>query len=266
VSSHRPLGGRLTILVGHEIRASDIARRGLQVVAAVVATGDRSDRYQSESEMTGQDTEQAVEERDRLTSRGFEAADFFCGVTLVGALITALAGAMAETLFLAVTVVAMLLLRRLRLPRALELSVAIGIVLQGWGNALLLFERIGWYDKAVHFLTPMLMVPSLYLLLARAGAVPSPWANGLRRGTLGVLVVTIALGIALAATWELVEGSADRLLGTSLAHGYFETIDDLYSSLLGSVAAGALLGWSVMAGGRDLAAQRVPAEALTERE
>jgi hypothetical protein len=78
-----------------------------------------------------------------------------------------------------------------------------------------------------------------------------------------VLVVTIALGIALAAVWEVIEGSADRWLGTSLAHG--ETIDDLYSSLLGSVAAGAVLAWWVMSGGRDLAAERVAAEALAER-
>lgn len=71
---------------------------------------------------------------------------------------------------------------------------------------------------------------------------------------------------ALAAAWELVEGTADRWLGTSLAHGYFETIDDLYSSLLGSVAAGALLAWLVMARGGDLAPEATPAETLTERE
>lgn len=195
--------------------------------------------------MAGRETEQTVEPRDHLASGGLDPAHFFSGVTLVGALITAMAGAMAETLFLVLTFVAMLLLRFLKLPTAFELAVAIGIVLQGWGNALLLFERVAWYDKAVHFLTPMLMVPALYLLLARAGAVPSPWRNNLRRGTLGVFVVTVALGIALAAAWELVEGSSDRWLGTSLAHGYFETIDDLYSSLLGAVAAGALLAWSV---------------------
>jgi hypothetical protein len=178
----------------------------------------------------------------------------------------AAAGAVAGTLFLAATFMALLVIRRLELPSAFELSFAIGIALQGWGNALLLFERIAWYDKAVHFLTPMLVVPSLYLLLARAQLVPPAWNNGLRRGTLGVFVVTIALGIALATIWELVEGSADRWLGTSFAHGYFETIDDLYSSLLGSLAAGALLAWSVMPGGRDLAAERVGAEALAEGE
>ena len=213
--------------------------------------------------MGGQEPEPAVEAPDRLTPRRLEPFQFFCGVTLVRALAMATAGAMAGALFLAATLMALLVLRRLEIPTGFELSFAIGIVLQGWGNALLLFERIAWYDKAVHFLTPMLVVPPLYLLLARAGAVPSPWANGLRRGTLGVLVVTIALGIALAAVWEVIEGSADRWLGTSLAHG--ETIDDLYSSLLGSVAAGAVLAWWVMSGGRDLAAERVAAEALAER-
>jgi hypothetical protein len=176
------------------------------------------------------------------------------------------AGAVDGALFLAATFMAMLVLRRLELPTAFELSFAMGIVLQGWGNALLLFERIAWYDKAVHFLTPILVVPSLYLLLARAGALPAPRGDGLPRRTLGMFVVTTALGISLAAIWELVEGSADRWLGTSFAHGYFETIDDLYSSLLGSMAAGGLLAWLVMAGARNPRTERIATEALGERE
>ena len=150
-------------------------------------------------------------------------------------------GAAAAGLFLVLTLIGLMVLRRLELPTALELCCSIGILLQGWGNALLLFERIGWYDKAVHFLTPMLVVPSRLVLLARAGALPPPWGGGLRRGTLGALVVTVAIGIALATVWELVEGGADRWLGMSLAHGDLETIDNLYSSLLGSLAAGAVL-------------------------
>ncbi|MGH2985740.1 MAG: hypothetical protein ACRDLO_03500 [Solirubrobacterales bacterium] len=206
--------------------------------------------------MGAQAPEPESQVRGRVVARSPEPADFYCGVTLVGALVMTMAGAVTEALFLAVTFLAMLGLRRLELPTAFELSVAIGIVLQGWGNALLLFERIAWYDKAVHFLTPLLMIPSLYLLLARVGALPPPWNSSLRRGTLGVFVVTLALGVGFAAGWELVEGTSDRWLGTSLAHGYFETIDDLYSSLLGSVAAGALLAWWVVAGDRDLAEDR----------
>lgn len=210
--------------------------------------------------MGGQPPDPEPEARGRVIARPLEPADFYCGVTLVGALVMTMGGAVTEALFLGGTFLTMLGIRRLQLPTAFELSVTIGIVLQGWGNALLLFERITWYDKAVHFLTPLLMVPSLYLLLARVGALPSPWSNTLRRGTLGVFVVTLALGVAFAAGWELVEGTSDRWLGTSLAHGYFETIDDLYSSLLGSVAAGALLAWWVVAGDRDLAEHREPAE------
>ena len=171
---------------------------------------------------------------------------YFGGVTLVGATMMGAARDLDAVAVLAFTAVALLLLRRLELPPAFELTASIGIVLQGWGNALLLFERIGWYDKAVHFLTPMLLVPSLYLLLVRWGLLPAPWDDSLRRGALGVLVVTVSLGIAFAGLWEVVEGSADRWLGTSLAYGYLETIDDLYSSILGSVAAAALLTWLVV--------------------
>jgi len=213
-----------------------------------------------------QNAKPAAETREQLAENRPEVVDYFCGVTAVGALITVLAGALPATAFLLATLVALLVLRRLALPSAFALGFAIGIVLQGWGNALLLFERIGWYDKAVHFLTPMLVVPSLYLLLARAGAVPAPWSTGLRRGTLGLLVVTASMGIALAAIWEIVEGSADRWLDTSLAHGYFETIDDLYSSLLGSVAGAVLLSWLASTGRGDTAAQPIAAEALAVRE
>lgn len=201
-----------------------------------------------------------------LAAQRMEPATYFAGVTVVGALLTASAGAVDGTLFLAATFIAMRVLRRLDLPSPFELACAIGIVLQGWGNALLLFERVGWYDKAVHFLTPLLLVPSLYLVLARAGVVTAPGARGLRRGMAGVLVVTTALGIALAALWELVEGTSDRLLGTSLAHGYFETIDDLYSSVLGSMAAGALLTWWATVKPNALATHDFAAEAASGRE
>jgi hypothetical protein len=195
-----------------------------------------------------------------------EPADAFFVVTVLGSLVAIAAGAIDEASFLGATLIAILVLRRLELPPLFELCFATGIVLQGWGNALLLFERIDWYDKAVHFLTPMLIVPSLYLLLARAGAVPSPSGNDLKRAALGLLVVMIALGTSLAAIWELIEGSADLLLGTSLAHGYYETIADLYASLFGSVAAGAVLAWWAATGGRDLPAQGVSTEATAEAE
>lgn len=195
-----------------------------------------------------------------------EPADAFLVVTVLGTLVAMAAGAIDEASFLAATLIAILVLRRLELPPLFELCVATGIVLQGWGNALLLFERIDWYDKAVHFLTPILIVPSLYLVLARAGALPGPSGNHLKRGALGLLVVTIALGTSLAAIWELIEGSADLLLGTSLAHGYYETIGDLYASLFGSVAAGAVLAWWAATGGRDLPARGVSTEAAAEAE
>jgi len=63
-------------------------------------------------------------------------------VTLVWAVYAGAAGDLVGTSFLAATLVAMLLLRRLELPPPFELAFAVGIVLQGWGNALLLFERI----------------------------------------------------------------------------------------------------------------------------
>lgn len=198
----------------------------------------------------GADSERALTIRDRIALRRAEPADLFAAVTLIGTFFSVAAGSVDGTLFFTATFGALLAVGRLQLPTGFELAVTAGIVLQGWGNALLLFEYVGWYDKAVHFLTPLLMIPALYLLLARVGAVAPLGPNQLRRGALGVFIITLALGVALAATWELVEGSADRWLGMSLAHGYLETIDDLYCSLMGSVGAAAMLAWLASAPGR----------------
>lgn len=202
--------------------------------------------------MQPHDYEPRIHARDELNMRRVTPTDYFCGVTLIGALITISASAIVETLFLVATFGAMLVLRRLRLPTDFELAFAIGIVLQGWGNALLLFERIGWYDKVVHFLTPLLVVPALYLLLVRSSALPNPSRNAMRYPMTGVLIVATALGIGLATLWELVEGTADRWFGANFAHGYYETIDDLYASALGSVAAAALLAWRFNSCNREL--------------
>ena len=193
--------------------------------------------------MGSRESESALGLRDRLAPSRDAPADLFASVSVIGAPLAAVAGSIDATLFLVFTVAAMVLVQRLRLPTVFELAAAVGFVLQGWGNALLLFERIGWYDKAVHFLTPLLLIPALYY----SSSGPRSWsprgATDSDGAILGVFVMTAALGTALAAVWELVEGTADRMLGMSLAHGYLETIDDLYCSVLGSVAAGVLLAW-----------------------
>lgn len=209
-------------------------------------------------------------ERDRdegVAEQRIEPADLFAAVTLVGVVAMTVARSWAGAMFLTLTFGAILLLRRLELPTTFEFGGAVAIVLTGWGNALTLFQQVGPYDKAVHFLTPMLIAPCLCFLLVRWGALPAPNATRLERHGVGIFAVTTALGFALAGAWEVVEGSADRWLGTNLAFGHAETIDDLYSSLLGSVAGGVILAWSALYGERALEAASTtgaPPEALDE--
>ena len=74
----------------------------------------------------------------------------------------------------------------------------------------------------------------------------------------GVFVVTIALGLAVGAVWEMTEFTSDHFLGTDLAKSERDTATDLMVDGLGAVAGGALLvAWATYGWG---SVRRVPGE------
>ncbi|MDP9400035.1 MAG: DUF2238 domain-containing protein [Actinomycetota bacterium] len=161
---------------------------------------------------------------------------------LVGAVVFAFSGDVKGVANLAVAAVAVVVARLVNLPRAYDLAFVLALVFTGWGEALGLYDRYGWYDRVVHFWVPALSAPVAYLALARVEVLPDPRApsHGVRRYA-AIAVVTFALGLAVGALWEIVEWSSDLLLGSNLSEDNEDTVGDLIADALGSLLGAALL-------------------------
>lgn len=164
---------------------------------------------------------------------------------LVGAVVTALNGDVSNALRMALTFLLVLAARRLDLPRPLDLAVVAGLGLQAFGNALGLFEAHVHYDKLVHFVLPLAVAPTLYVLLIRLRLVPDLADKNLRSHPGGIVIVTLALGVTVGVVYELYEYLAVHVWGAGLHVGYGDTIADLLDDSLGSLLGGfVLLVWA----------------------
>ncbi|MGY1726480.1 hypothetical protein ACI79J_05870 [Geodermatophilus sp. SYSU D01062] len=162
-------------------------------------------------------------------------------VLLAGGVAYALAGRAGDAavlLFLgAVTVLA----RLVDLPRVYDLALTVGMVLQGFGETLGLYDRFVRFDDLVHVVLPMLTAPVVYIALARLDVVPDPRDETHLRHYVGIAVVTTALGVTVGALWEVYEWRSDAWFGTGLSEGNDDTNGDLVRDTLGSLVGAALL-------------------------
>jgi hypothetical protein len=143
--------------------------------------------------------------------------------------------------------------RFLRLPRLFDLTFIVAMALTGWGEALRFYDRFTYYDVLVHVLVPLLGAPVVYIALARLDTLPAPSdARGSRRHLAGLFVVTLALGLAIGAAWEVLEWTSDEALGSELTGGESDTIGDLVADTVGAICGGVLLivwttsGWGTI--------------------
>jgi hypothetical protein len=179
-------------------------------------------------------------------------------VFLGGCVWFAVTGDVKGMVNLIVAAIGVLVARAADLPRLYDLAFCIAMVFTGWGEALGLYDKVSWYDNVVHFSVPMLSAPVAYIGLARLEVVPDPRDDtGLHRGT-GIFAVTLALGLAIGALWEILEWTSDNTLGSRLQLSNDDTVGDLIADGLGSVAgAGLLVCWSRFGWG---SVRRIPGE------
>jgi hypothetical protein len=157
---------------------------------------------------------------------------------------------------LTVSAVAVWAARFVLLPRPYDLAFCLAFGLTGWGDALRLYERWGDYDLVVHTLAPSFVAPVLYILLARLEVLPDLRDTSERHHYVGVFLVTLALGLAVGAAWEIVEFSSDHFVGSHLVHGERDTATDLVADGSGALCGGVLLVvWSVYGWG---SVRRIP--------
>ena len=170
----------------------------------------------------------------------------------VAAAIGYIASGAGSEINLAVSSAAVVAVRFVDLPRPYELAFVCAMALTGWGDALGLYDRFRHYDSVVHFLAPCFVAPIVYILLARAEVVPNLQDRHERRHLIGIFVVTLALGLAIGALWEIFEWASDHTVGSHLVLGESDTIGDLVADGSGALLGGALLVvWSVYGWGSE---------------
>jgi hypothetical protein len=99
------------------------------------------------------------------------------------------------------------------------------------GNSANLYDSVGWWDDANHFVNWLLLCGGIGILLLRAHIRPT-WS-------LGLLVAGI--GALLAIGWELGEWYAFIRHGTELDTAYTDTLGDEALGCLGAAIAGVLV-------------------------
>lgn len=177
---------------------------------------------------------------------------------------TTAAGLGAATLVL-------LIARLVDIPRSFDLALVLAMFLIAWGTALDLYGRIYWYDNVVHALAPIFYSPVIYILLIRASVLPNLGERQEAHHHAGVFVVTLCIGMAVTAGYEVVEWLSDSLIGTHLQHGADDTGGDLLSGTIGSALGGLLMvlwgvrGWTTVRRVPGVPSQRILDRHLTVR-
>ena len=96
------------------------------------------------------------------------------------------------------------------------------------GNTLDLYDAVGWWDDANHFVNWFLLALGAGLLLAAVPVTPR-WALGVLVAGVGAL---LAVGWELAEYWTFIRG------GTELDTAYTDTLGDEVLGCLGAAIAG----------------------------
>jgi hypothetical protein len=114
------------------------------------------------------------------------------------------------------------------------LIIAVLLAVAGLHFFLDLYERIWWFDEAMHFFFSFSI--TLVLALYAYGAL----LTGRRRHEI-LLVLTVAgLGLALGTIWEMIEWAYDLGTADNFIQGKWDTMLDLCMDLGGGVLAGIL--------------------------
>jgi hypothetical protein len=175
-------------------------------------------------------------------------ADVLRGLLAAGLVVAAAAGDPKAVAVLGGGVAAALVVRAALLPAIYDLAFVAALAVQCGGEALGLYDAWGGFDTLVHVTVPALTAPVAYLALARLEVVRDlrdPHGDLRGRGDAGVFVVTLALGLAVGAVWEIIEGLSDNVAGSSLQESVGDTNRDLLADGIGALlGAAGLVAWS----------------------
>lgn len=141
----------------------------------------------------------------------------------------------------ALSMIGLVLPRFLGARPALDAGFGASLLVAAWLSVLGVYVSTPVVDLPVHFVVNGLAAAVAYLLLARAGVLPETLR--VARPRLGVAVITAALGVVGGVLWEFGEWAGHTFVDSTILVGYTDTLGDLAIGALGSIAAGASMGW-----------------------
>jgi len=116
--------------------------------------------------------------------------------------------------------------RRIEYPYALDVLIVLPFLIDTAGNAANLYDTIGWWDDANHFVNWGILVAGFGQLLVR-----------LPLGRVAVAAHAIGFGAVTAVLWEFLEYVTFIRNSSELDTAYTDTLGDLGLGLTGSVLA-----------------------------
>lgn len=190
-----------------------------------------------------------------------DPVDLLRATLVAGALAMAVGGDNGAAIRLLGTFVLTMVARALDPPRGIDFAFTVGMSLQGWGNALALFELWPWYNKVVHFALPFGSGAMLYILLERLEVVCDLDMACTTRRIWGVVVASVALAFTAGGFYEVWEWFAHHELGAPIFVTYDDTVTDMIDNTLGGLGGGLLLAWYLK---RGWGSRRRPAAGLAD--
>ncbi len=117
--------------------------------------------------------------------------------------------------------------------RAIVWALFIIAVLANAAGSLFLYNKIGWYDKAVHLYTTFAVMLLLALLLYGRSL------TGSRRHVFLFVLTVMLIGLGIGGLWEIGEYVYDHLIAQkSTIKAKTDTITDLAMDTVGALIAG----------------------------
>ena len=120
--------------------------------------------------------------------------------------------------------------RRVGYPYAVDILLVVPFLIDTIGNALDLYDTIGWWDDANHFVNWGLLVAAFGQLLVR-----------LPVGRIAAGALAIGFGAVTAVLWEFAEYFTFIRNSPEAETAYTDTLGDLALGLSGSVLAAVLM-------------------------
>lgn len=117
-----------------------------------------------------------------------------------------------------------------RFPWAADLCVTLTAFSDILGNRFDLYDRVSWFDDAIHFVATGLLAMAIVLLTTIRST-----------GVAEVLVRAVGVGITAALAWELWEYNSFVTRSDELPTAYADTLVDLMMGWLGAVTAALLV-------------------------